>query len=76
MRTVGALAANVLWNQFRLLLLERVAYDRETFSYEEYRQRGLADNRLLHHALFMKNVKKNTKFLIAEFFMYQQKLIQ
>ena len=35
-RTIAVIVANIFWNQIKLIIRERVIYDRELFNYEEY----------------------------------------
>ena len=71
-RVIGIILANILWNQIKYLIRERVHYDKDLFNYEEYRQIGLSDKRLIKNALFMDSAV-GSKFLVKEFFMYQKK---
>ena len=70
-RVIAVILANILWNQIKILIRERVIYDRELFNYEEYQQKGMADSRLIRNVLFM-TAKKGSKNLVAEFFKFQK----
>ena len=54
-RVIGMILANIFWNQIKYLIRERVQYDRDLFNYEEYRQIGLSDKRLIKNTLFMES---------------------
>ena len=54
-RVIGVILANIFWNQIKYLIRERVQYDRDLFNYEEYRQIGLSDKRLIKNTLFMES---------------------
>jgi hypothetical protein len=43
MRVISAILANLFWNHIKILIRQRVNYDREIFNYEEYKQRGMND---------------------------------
>ena len=68
---IAVILANVFWNQIKILVRERVLYDRDDFNYEEYLQRGQRDNRLICNTLFRPAIK-GSKNLVAEFFKYQK----
>ena len=76
MRVVAGLLANVFWNYLRLIVKTRVEYDMETFKYEEYRQRGQSDKRLLKNAIFQSSKKCGAKLLVADFYKFQKDLIE
>ncbi len=70
--------SNVLLNELAVLVRERVVYDRELFNFEEYHARGLTDQRLISDILFLGckrqgKAPRNGKFLMSEFYTYQDK---
>ena len=68
-RVIAALLANILWNQFKLIVRERVVFDRDLFDYEEYLLKGRHDGRLLRDYVFLKS-SKGSKALVAEYFSF------
>ena len=70
-RSIAVVLANMFWNQIKLILRERVVYDRDLFNYEEYVQKGLNDSRLVKNVLFMP-ANKGSKSLVAEFFKFHK----
>ena len=73
LRKIAVILTNIFWNQLRILIRQRVDYDRETFNYEEYRQRGMSDGRLLKNFLFMPAASRGTRKIVTDFFKFQQK---
>jgi len=67
-RQMAAMYATVFLSQIKQLITERVIYDRELFNYEEYRSRGMNDDRLIWKTLFC----KSGKTLMGEFFKFQK----
>ena len=52
-RVIAVILANIWWNQIKILIRTRVQYDRDLFNYEEYRKKGMNDQRLIKNTLFM-----------------------
>ena len=71
MRVIAVILGNVFWNQIAILVRTRVVYDRELFNFEEYRQRGMTDNRLVKNTLFLASCKGG-KNMVMEFFKFHQ----
>lgn len=69
LRKIAVILANIFWNELRIIVRQRVEYDREVFNYEEYRQRGMNDNRLIKNILYMPS-NRGSKNLVAEFFKF------
>ena len=70
-RVIAVILANIWWNQIKILIRTRVEYDRELFNYEEYRKKGMNDQRLIKNTLFMPSQPKGCKTLVGEFFKFQ-----
>ena len=68
-RSIAIVLANVFWNQIRLLVKTRVVYDRDLFNYEQYRQQGMCDSRLLKNTLLITR-SKASKSLVGEYFKF------
>lgn len=68
-RAIVALLANIFRNQLKIIVSTRVIYDKELFNYEQYNSRGLGDDRLLKHMLFLRDGKK----IVSEYVTYQTK---
>jgi len=71
---------NVLLNELAVIVRERVVYDRELFNFEEYHTKGLTDQRLISDILFLGCKRqgkslRNGKFLMSEFYTFQDKQI-
>lgn len=80
MRNIAGVMANVFINELALLVRERVNYDKELFNFEEYHTRGLTDERLLSDIIFLgakrpQKTLRSGKYLMSEFYTYQQKTI-
>lgn len=71
-RVICLILTNIFWNQIKLLIRSRVVFDRDLFNYEEYRQRGMTDNRLVKLTLFQPT-SKGAKVLVSEFFKFHLK---
>ena len=71
MRVLAAILANLLWNHIKILIRQRVNYDKDLFNFEEYRQKGLNDGRLIKNMLFMIS-SKGCKNLVAEYFRFHK----
>lgn len=61
---------NLLNNQIKIIVKQRVIYSKELFNYEKYMSLGLHDDRLVRSAVFC----KSGKALVAEYFKFQSKL--
>lgn len=72
MRVIALVLGNIFWNQISILVRSRVTYDRDMFNYEEYRQRGMTDNRLVKNTFFMP-AGKGAKNMVVEFFKFHLK---
>jgi hypothetical protein len=64
---IGGILANLIRNQFKIIINTRVVMDRDNFNYEQYMSKGFNDNKMLHSTLFMKDGKK----LVTEFLQFQ-----
>lgn len=69
-REIVGIMMNVLFNQIKILIRQRVTYSREDFNFEEYLSKAMSDDRLVRSTLFHRSGKQ----LIAEFFKFQSPL--
>jgi len=69
-RVIAVILAKIWWNQIKILIRTRVVYDRELFNYEEYRKKGMNDQRLIKNTMFMPSQPKGCKTLVGEFFKF------
>ena len=78
---IAAILTHVLYNQFCVLIQNRVVYDRELFNYEEYVSKCLADDRLINKLLLATSTITSAstgaktpagKYLMGEFFKLQK----